>query len=109
MLEKVIAPGRDEFEKQVRLMDWTHHQFKKFGTPSTKAKGALEILQGIDQGHTFFGSHYAQTFVSAAASLGWVDRELALPRHQGTAKGGSTGQTSTESWMPGRIMRKCSS
>ena len=36
--------------------------------------------------------------VSAAASLGWVDRILALRRHQPSAKGGSTEHTSTEIW-----------
>lgn len=98
-LESVVAPGRDEFEKQVLLMDWTHRQFKKFGQPSTKAQGALEILQAIDNGHSFFCSQYAQLLVSAAASLGWIDRPLALRRHQGANKnGGSTEHSVTEIW-----------
>jgi non-heme chloroperoxidase len=98
-LEDVIAPGRDEFDKQVLLMDWVHRQFKKFGRPSTAAKGALDILSGIDRGDTFFCSHYAHVLVSSAASLGWVDRELALRRHQGAAKvGGSTEHSVTEIW-----------
>src|SRR3989442_11824771 len=33
-LDEVIAPGKDEFDQQVLLMDWTHRQFKKFGRPS---------------------------------------------------------------------------
>jgi len=98
-LEEVIAPGRDEFDRQVRLMDWTHQQFKKFGHPSAAARGALEILEAIDEGHTFFCSQYAQLLVSGAASLGWVDRPLALRRHQGVAKvGGSTEHSVTEIW-----------
>jgi hypothetical protein len=98
-LDVVTAAGQDEFEKQVLLMDWTHQQFKKFGQPSTNAKGALEILKAIDEGHTFFCSQYAQLFVSGAASLGWVDRPLALRRHQGVAKvGGSTEHSVTEIW-----------
>lgn len=97
-LEEVVAPGRDEFDKQVRLMDWTHRQFKKFGRPSSNASGALEILRAIDEGHTFFCAHYAKLMVSCAASLGWVDRELALRRHQGVAKGGSSEHSTTEIW-----------
>ena len=98
-LEEVVVPGKDEFDRQVLLMDWTHQQFKKFGQPSTSAKGALEILKAIDEGHTFFCSQYAQTLVSAAASLGWADRPLALRRHQGVAKvGGSTEHSVTEIW-----------
>src|SRR3977135_966715 len=30
-LDAVVAPGKDEFDKQVILNDWTHNQFKKFG------------------------------------------------------------------------------
>ena len=97
-LDQVIAPGKDEFDRQVRLLDWVHHQFKKFGRPTTKAQGALEILAGISAGHTFFCAQYGQLLVSSAASLGWVDRELALRRHQNSPKGGSTEHTTTEIW-----------
>jgi len=97
-LAEVVASGKDEFDKQVRLMDWTHRQFKKFGHPSTNCTGALSILQGIEDGHTFFCSQYAQLFVSAAASLGWIDRPLALRRHQDRPGGGSTEHSSTEIW-----------
>lgn len=98
-LDAVIAPGRDEFERQVLLMDWTHRQFEKFGRPSTNCHGALAILGAIGDGHTFFCAQYAEVLVSAAASLGWVDRSLALRRHQGANKvGGSTEHTVTEMW-----------
>jgi len=97
-LDEVIAPGKDEFDKQVILMDWTHRQFKKFGRPSATPKGALEILRDIEQGHTFYCAHYAKLLISSAASLGWVDRELALRRHQGVAKGGSSEHSTTEIW-----------
>ncbi len=98
-LEEVIAPGKDEFERQVLLLDWTHRQFKKFGRPSTNCQGALQILKAVDAGHSFFCAQYAEVLVSAAASLGWVDRSLALRRHQGANKaGGSTEHTVTEMW-----------
>jgi hypothetical protein len=98
-LTEVVAPGKGEFERQVLLMDWTHRQFKKFGRPSTNCHGALQILQAIDEGHTFFCAQYANVLVSAAASLGWVDRPLALRRHQGANKnGGSTEHSVTEIW-----------
>jgi hypothetical protein len=98
-LEEVIAPGRNEFERQVLLMDWTHRQFKRFGRPSTNCHGALAILNAIGEGHTFFCAQYEEVLVSAAASLGWVDRPLALRRHQGVNKvGGSTEHSVTEMW-----------
>jgi hypothetical protein len=42
-LDKVVADGKDEFDRQVRLMDWVFHRFKKFGTPTSEARGALAI------------------------------------------------------------------
>jgi hypothetical protein len=97
-LDEVVAPGKDEFDKQVLLNDWVHGRFKKFGRPTATPRGALEILKCVGEGHTFFCTHYANTLLSAAASLGWVDRSLALRRHQGNAKGGSSEHTTTEIW-----------
>ena len=97
-LDAVVAAGKDEFDRQVLLNDWVHAQFKKFGRPTAHPRGALEILKCVEEGHTFFCAHYADTFLSAAASLGWIDRSLALRRHQGVAKGGSTEHSTTEIW-----------
>jgi hypothetical protein len=96
-LDEVVAPGKDEFDRQILLLDWVNRRFAKFGRPSSAARGALDILQAIDDGHTFFCAQYADVFVSAAASMGWVDRALALrrPDHIGS---GSTEHTSTEIW-----------
>jgi hypothetical protein len=96
-LDDVVAPGKDEFERQFLLLDWVNHRFKKFGKPSSSARGALEIIKAIDQGNTFFCSHYGDVFVSAAASMGWVDRPLALRRPDNIGSG-STEHTSTEIW-----------
>ena len=30
-LKEVVAPGKDEFDQQVLLMDWVHNRFTKFG------------------------------------------------------------------------------
>ncbi len=97
-LDEVVAPGKDEFDRQILLLDWTHRQFKKFGRPSANPQGALEILKCVEEGHTFFCAQYGATFVSAAASLGWVDRALALRRHRDYPGAGSPEHTSTEIW-----------
>ena len=96
-LDDVVAPGRGEFDRQVLLLDWAHRQFKSFGRPTSPARGALDILDANDAGHTFFCAHYADVFLSAAAAMGWVDRKLALrrPDHVGS---GSTEHSSTEIW-----------
>ena len=97
-LDGVVAAGKDEFEKQVLLLDWTHRQFKKFGSPSAHPKGALEIRKAVEEGHTFFCAHYADTLCSAAASLGWVDRTLALRRHRDYPGAGAPEHSTTEIW-----------
>lgn len=96
-LDRVIEPGKDEFEKQLLLLDWVHNRFRKFGRPTSKARDALGILKANDEGHTFFCSHFGSVFVSAAASVGWVDRSLALKRPDHLGKG-ATEHTSTEIW-----------
>jgi hypothetical protein len=96
-LDEVVAPGKDEFERQVLLLDWVNRRFKSFGRPNSEARGALDILAANDAGKTFFCAHYADTFVSAAASLGWVDRTLALRRPDKIGSG-STEHSSTEIW-----------
>jgi hypothetical protein len=97
-LDEVIAPGKDEFQKQLLLLDWVNHRFKRFGKPDSPARGALEILEANDGGHAFFCAHYADVFVSAAASLGWIDRPLALRRADNMGHNSSTEHSSTEIW-----------
>jgi hypothetical protein len=96
-LAEVVAAGKDEFDRQVLLLDWVNRRFKSFGRPTSQARGALDILAANDAGNTFFCAHYADVFVSAAASLGWVDRPLALRRPDRLGKG-STEHSSTEIW-----------
>src|SRR6185436_19740996 len=50
-----------------------------------------------DDGHSFFCAQYAEVLVSAAASLGWIDRPLALRRHQDFAPA-ATEHSVTEIW-----------
>jgi hypothetical protein len=42
-LDDVVAPDKDEFDRQVLLMDWTHGQFKKFGHPSANPGSSSTI------------------------------------------------------------------
>jgi hypothetical protein len=97
-LRELITAATNEFDQQIVLMDWVHHRFQKFGQPSKPTRGALDILSGIDSGETFFCTQYAQLFASAAASLGWIDRVLALRRHSDVGHQGSTEHSTTEIW-----------
>ena len=97
-LEEVVAEGKDEFDRQVILMDWVYKRIKKFGTPSAKPQGALEIFKAVDQGHTFYCAHYAKSLVSCAASLGWVNRSIALHVSNNPPGGGAPEHSTTEMW-----------
>ena len=97
-LAEIVSAAPSEFAQQVHLMDWVHNRFRKFGQPTKRAQGALEILKGIDAGETFFCTQYAQLMASAAASLGWTDRVLALRRHNDFGHKGSTEHSTTEIW-----------
>ena len=97
-LDSVISGAKNEFDQQLFLMDWVHHRFSRFGQPTTPARGALEILEGIERGETFFCTQFAQLYASAAASLGWIDRVLALRRHSDAGHTGSTEHSTTEIW-----------
>jgi hypothetical protein len=96
-LRELISAATNEFDQQILLVDWVHHRFKKFGQPTKQTRGALDILTGIDSGETFFCTQYAQLMASASASLGWIDRVLALRRHQDNRPGSSEHST-TEIW-----------
>ncbi|MFW6146603.1 MAG: transglutaminase domain-containing protein [Planctomycetota bacterium] len=95
-LDAVVEPDADQFDRQVRLLDWTYHRIEKFGKPTCDAFNALEIVRAVDEGHTFYCAHYARLFVSAAASMGWVARPIALRTAKPTS--GAPEHSITEIW-----------
>jgi len=95
-LPDVVAQGKDEFDRQVILMDWVYNRFKKFGRPTSAARGALGVLQAADEGHTFFCAHYGDAMVGTSAALGWISRPIALRTYKEGP--GSTEHTTTEIW-----------
>ena len=97
-LDKVVAEGKTEFDRQVLLLDWVYRRFKKFGAPTSDAYGALDIVNDIDAGHTFFCNHYARVMVSTAAALGWQDRLIAVRVGNNAHGSGVTEHSITEIW-----------
>lgn len=96
-IDEVVAPGTTEFEKQILLMDWVNSKFPKFGRPSSTARGGLSVLQAVEEGHTFYCAHYTDVLVTAAASLGWIDRPLSLHRPHNIGDW-ATGHSGNEIW-----------
>jgi hypothetical protein len=97
-LAEVVAPGKDEFEKQLLLMSWVRKQIPG-GDPKGLGdmRNALEILDLSKKGQRFFCVQYASVYISAAASLGWVARPIAL-RRPDRMRGSSSEHSSTEVW-----------
>lgn len=75
-LDKVIKPGKTELEKMQLLNAWAQGRFKKFGQPTLPTHNALEILEEIERGGSFYCAHFAALLLSAANSLGFVSRGL---------------------------------
>jgi Carbohydrate binding module (family 6)/Transglutaminase-like superfamily len=84
-LDKVVTPGKTEFEKQKLLMTWVHEQWK-FGDPTGLGglRNAQQILKLARKEQKFFCVQYAATLVSTAASMGWVCRPCGKSNHTWT-------------------------
>jgi len=80
-LEEVVAAGKTELEKQALLLGWVRAQFPFGRPPREDMRNSLEIMEFARQGQTGHCVQYSALLVSTAASLGWVCRPLAFPRH----------------------------
>jgi len=97
-LDMVVAEAKTEFDRQVLLLDWTYHRFKKFGAPTSDAYSALDILEAVDKGHAFNCMYYGRLMVSAAAAMGWIDRAMGVRIGKITYGSGAPEHTITEIW-----------
>ena len=84
-LDDVIAPGKDEFEKQLLLMDWCAQRFE-FGDPKNQGglRNALEILRLSKREAQFFCVQRAALLVSTSAAVGFVCRPMGHSTHSWT-------------------------
>jgi hypothetical protein len=81
-LDEVIAGGKDEFEKQAMLMTWVYDQWDfGHGQERYNLKEPFEILDEARKEHKFQCMHSGAVLQTAANSLGWVGRQMAIPSH----------------------------
>lgn len=78
-LEKVVAPGRDEWEKQCLLKHWIRQRIPN-GTPTQPGESALEVLDNAAHGAKYWCSYYGLTYMQCAQALGWTSRKLGIDR-----------------------------
>lgn len=81
-LDEVVAAGKDEFEKQAMLMTWVYDQWDfGHGQERYNLKDPFEILDEAKKEHKFQCMHSGAVLQTAANSLGWVNRQMAIPKH----------------------------
>jgi hypothetical protein len=81
-LDEVIAPGRTQFEKIVRLRAWVRSQWEAAGSFYYPPWDAVEILDlARKHDNRGFCAQYAVVFLQACQSLGIHARYVDLPGH----------------------------
>ncbi|HUT57982.1 MAG TPA: carbohydrate-binding protein [Phycisphaerae bacterium] len=84
-LDSVIATGRNEFERQLLLMDWVNRHIE-YGDPLSlgKVRDPLAILELSSKEQKLYCENFAALLIAAAGSLGWVCRPMDIPTHSFT-------------------------
>jgi hypothetical protein len=74
-LDEVVAPGKDEYQKQILLMRWVWDQWD-FGHAQElyNLRDPLWILSEARKEHVFQCMHSGSTLATVMASMGWVCR-----------------------------------
>jgi hypothetical protein len=97
-LDDVVASGKNDFEKQVLLLDWAHKKIP-FGPPAANAPtDALGILKAVEAGQRFNCGYYATLLRSALSAMGYVARDIGLKGAKGDGNGAEHGVV--EVWDP---------
>ncbi|MFC1614770.1 hypothetical protein ACFL5K_05680 [Gemmatimonadota bacterium] len=96
-LEEIVAPGEDEWARQLLLKNWVAGQITN-GNPTVEADNALEILEYAAAGKKFYCTYFAITYIQCAQALGWQARKLGLDRLHGPDSLGSTHHGVAEIW-----------
>ncbi len=96
-LPAAIDGAPDEWQAQLRLMDWLHSKIEN-GIPEVEAEHALEILEYAETGKKFWCSYYAIAYAECAQALGWQARKLALDVRQDGSTDGSQHHGAAEVW-----------
>jgi len=96
-LEEVIAPGEDEWAKQLLLKDWVAGKITN-GNPTVEARDAVEVLEHAAAGKKFYCTYFAITYLQCAQALGWHARKLGVDRLHGPDSLGSSHHGVAEVW-----------
>lgn len=77
-LEKIVAGGKDEFEKQLLLKKWVFDTLPLGYNNSNQYKNALEVLEDRGKTRGFNCTWYVLVYLQCAIALGWYVRKLGI-------------------------------
>ena len=96
-LEKIVASGKSELEKQIMMLDWVHHRWSHSGLQEPSRRDAWTILEEVEEGKRFRCVEYRVVLSEALQSLGWPARTMWL-RAKNSSFGVGKGHVVTEVW-----------
>jgi len=77
-LDAVVAGARDDWEALLRLRHWAFTNVRNGSPPSYGPEDLTTIADASQAGAAFWCTHFAYTFVAAAAAMGWQARHLGI-------------------------------
>jgi len=81
-LDEVVAPGKDEYEKQKLLMTWVWQQWDHgHAQEYYNLRDPVLILSEARKEHIFQCMHSGSTLASVMASMGWICRAAGHSTH----------------------------
>lgn len=98
-LGQLIANANSEEEKVLRIMDWTHAQWKHSGSNTPSADDALTILKEAKEGQNFRCVEYGIVLKSALLAVGIPARTLGLKIKSVESTTIGAGHVATEVWL----------
>ena len=98
-LEKVIKNDRNDMQRILSILNWTHHQWKHDGNRSPKKNDAISILNEVKEGARFPCFAYAIVLRDQLTAHGFKARTIYLKTKDAEIRKGSPGHVATEVYL----------
>lgn len=98
-LDKVIKNDRNDMQRILSILNWTHHQWKHDGNNSPKKNDAISILNEVKTGARFPCFAYAIVLRDQLTAHGFKSRTIYLKTKDAETRKGSPGHVATEVYL----------
>lgn len=95
----VIKNDRNDMQRVLSILNWTHHQWKHDGNSSPKKNDAISILNEVKEGKRFPCFAYAIVLRDQLIAQGFKARVLYLKTKDAETRKGSPGHVATEVFL----------